>query len=308
MKTPLAFARLLVPALPLLLAGCGQGPGPTVHTASDPYPVTGRIVLSSNRAGNFDLYIMTLASGGETFKALAKNAATEKMPAWSPDGSQVAFVSSRSGRDQLYVVDADGTDLRRLTFGTLADQRPTWSPDGTKLAFQRGQGTQWALWRVNLDGSGLSRLTPAAGDTRRPSWSPDGSRLACQRWIAKDANYDICTVSAADGGSLKRLTNDPAPDGDPAYSRDGQWLAFTSKRGNTGGAASVWLMKADGSGEVRVTSGYNDLFPCWSPDGHHIGFQRDTGGTFQVDSITPDGHSTRLITSGSEYVQPSWAE
>ena len=95
-------------------------------------------------------------------------------PAWSPDASQIAFASARSGSFDLFVMDADGTGTRRLTSGKQDDSHPTWSSDGDRLAFERDGD----IYVIGVDGSGLRRISDDTIEERDPSWSPDGTLIA----------------------------------------------------------------------------------------------------------------------------------
>ena len=92
-------------------------------------------------------------------------------PAWSPDASQIAFSSARSGTLDLFVMNADGTGTRRLTSGKQDDSHPTWSSDGARLAFERDGD----IYVIGADGSGLRRISDTTVEEREPSWSPDGT-------------------------------------------------------------------------------------------------------------------------------------
>ena len=136
-------------------------------------------------------------------------------PTWSPDGSMIAFASSRSGGRQLYVVDADGSNVRQVTDLNNMGGRSTWSPDGTKLAFYRGPAGDHDIFVINVDGTGLERLTDG-GDNLGPSWSPDGNWIAFTSF--RDGNNEIY-IMRPDGTQVTRLTNSPISDWQPRWGR-----------------------------------------------------------------------------------------
>lgn len=136
-------------------------------------------------------------------------------PTWSPDGSMIAFASSRAGARQLFVMNADGTNIRQVTNLSDMGGRSTWSPDGTRLAFYRGPFGDRDIYIINIDGTGLIQLTDG-GDNLGPSWSPDGNWIAFTSF--RDGNNEIYIIHP-DGTGLTRLTNSPISDWQPRWGR-----------------------------------------------------------------------------------------
>ena len=124
----------------------------------------GQDIASVNKAGQ-DL--KTLTTGG-----------INNWPAYSLDGKRIAFASSRDGDFDLYVMNADGSGVRRVVKLPRAQMRPCWSPDGTRLAFTSNHGDGYDIWVVKLDGTGLKRVTDHAERDDYPTWHPDGKRVA----------------------------------------------------------------------------------------------------------------------------------
>jgi len=136
-------------------------------------------------------------------------------PTWSPDGSMIAFASSRAGDRQLFVMNADGTNIRQVTNLDYMGGRSTWSPDGTRLALYRGPAGDHNIYIINVDGSGLVQLTNG-GDNLGPSWSPDGDWIAFTSF--RDGNNEIYIIHP-DGTGLTRLTNTPISDWQPRWGK-----------------------------------------------------------------------------------------
>jgi TolB protein len=136
-------------------------------------------------------------------------------PTWSPDGSMIAFASSRAGDRQLFVMNADGSNIRQITNLSDMGGRSTWSPDGTKLAFYRGEFGNRNIHIINVDGTGLVQLTNG-GDNLGPSWSPDGNWIAFTSF--RDGNNEIY-IMHPDGTGVTRLTNTPISDWQPRWGR-----------------------------------------------------------------------------------------
>jgi Tol biopolymer transport system component len=186
----------------------------------------------------------------------------------------MAVAGKAEGLLSLYVVEADGTGLRRVTTGTDEERDPAWAPDGKRLAFAVRSAGGWGIATVRLDGGGLTRVTEGGND-RGPAWSPDGERLAFCR--VTGANQDVWAVSAS-GGEPVRLTDGACADAAPAWSPDGKQIAFATDREGTW---RIYLMAPDGSGQERTVDAVAQA-PAWSPDGKTLAY-----------AGTPDPRSAR---------------
>ena len=182
------------------------------------------------------------------------------LPAWSPDGTQLAFTSNRDGQPELYVINADGSGLRRLTNHPGIDTSPTWSPQGHQLAFVSDRTGSPQLYVVGADGTGLRRLT-FESHCDRPTWSP-----APYNEIAYSSQtgpgHDIKVLDLATN-EVRQLTFGLGTNESPSYSPNGRHVAFSSTRGS--GKKQVWVIGRDGRGLRRITSVGNNEMPSWSP-------------------------------------------
>lgn len=136
-------------------------------------------------------------------------------PAWSADGSMISFASSRSGSRQLFVMNADGSNIRQVTNLDNMGGRSSWSPDGTQLTFYAGPQGDHNIYVVNVDGTNLVQLT-SGGDNLGPSWSPDGNWITFTSF--RDGNNEVY-VMHPDGTGLKNLTNNTGSDWQPRWGR-----------------------------------------------------------------------------------------
>lgn len=136
-------------------------------------------------------------------------------PTWSPDGSKISFASSRSGSRQLYMMDADGSNVVQLTDLNNMGGRSTWSPDGKKIAFYRGPEGDRNIFIVDVESKDVKRLT-SGGDNLGPSWSPDANWIAFTSF--RDGNNEIYIIHP-DGTGLARLTESPISDWQPRWGK-----------------------------------------------------------------------------------------
>src|SRR3989440_584307 len=235
----------------------------TATVAVTAIAVNGQIAFLSNREGYYEIYAINADGSGQV--DLTNNPATDWEIAWSPDGSKIAFTSSRDRNWEIYVMNADGSGVTGLTRATLYVNRPIWSPDGTRIAFEVATGTCHSvgcprlrnIYVMSADGSGLVNLTDnPAVDNAGAAWSPDGSKIVF--YTNRDGNYEIYAVNV-DGSGSTRLTNDPAYDVSPAWSPDGSHIAFESTRGG------IYVMNADGSAVVGLTTGGSLTSPPYPP-------------------------------------------
>lgn len=185
------------------------------------------------------------------------------MPAWSPDGSLIAFVSYKDEEDtdpDIYTMEADGSNVRRVADRDGHDMAPRWSPDGRHMVWwvRKTGGEAHELFKAEVDKGKVEQL----GNGSRPIWSPDGRRIAFMD-LAEENNVDVFVLDL-DSGERVNVTNDPAQDMWPTWSADGTRIAFVSERDNSQG--EIYMVNADGSDLQRLTD--NDLTEAmlaWSP-------------------------------------------
>ena len=249
---------------------------------------TGRIVFTSLRDGNAEIYVMD-ADGGNQVN-LTNHPAHDAGPDWSPDGTKIAFDSDRNGgKAQIHVMDADGKNVIRLTDGPMEKSHPDWSPDGTKIAFSVHDLEDYVAV-MDADGRNREMLEDRA---REPSWSPDGKQIA----FVQNEIY----VIGVGGQGRKRVTDDLGGKSSPSFSPDGRRIAYEAHHEEF---HHIFVVGADGRNRVRLTHHEeHHSGPAWSLDGQVIAYSVldgiwpvNFGGTIHL--MTSDGRHIRQLSDG----------
>jgi TolB protein len=161
------------------------------------------LAMTLSRDGNPEVYLLTLATGA--FRRLTTYGGIDTEPTWSPTGREIAFVSERSGGAHIFVMDAEGANVRRITQAGFNTQ-PRWSPKGDTIAFTSRQGN-FDIWAVSPDGSNLRRLTAGPGNNEGASWAPNGRHLVFQS-NRSAGGYQLFTM-LADGSEQQPIPRTP---------------------------------------------------------------------------------------------------
>lgn len=258
------------------------------------------IAFTSDRNGNWDIYLMDIEHN--LLYNLTRQGSDALGPVWSSLNGQLAFYTdtNNDGADEIFTVNIDGTELQPVVIGQGNYWRPQWSPDGTQLVLIRNYGN---IRIVDSTGANEYGLTYGFG----PVWSPTAARIAYYADHPGDLNADIYLIDA-DGRNLRNLTQHRANDWDPAWSPDGQHLAFVSSRD---GNAELYVvdttceMNCLGDTQRLTLNAYTDRSPAWSPDGRQIIFESEVNGISQIFVINADGTELHQLTSGRS---PIWLD
>ena len=266
----------------------------------------GLIAFSSTRStasgdpSSSDSEIFTAPLIGDLTQ-LTKNSTSDGEPTFSADGKKIAFTTNRDGNDEVYVMNADGTEQTNLTKNAADDYGPAFSPDGKKIAFTSFRNGNTDVYVIDSDGTDLKRLTKNSDFDGEPAWSPDGTRIAFTTQQRNgDNDNEIYVMKPRPEGKTNRpknLTKSPGDDERPNWSPDGKQIVFATNRG-FGGTYAIYKMNADGTGATHLTVNQSsfDYSPAWSPDGNFIMFQSTVSGNTDLWRMNANGSNQFNLT------------
>ena len=216
------------------------------------------IAYTSYRTGFQDIIVSYIFEGRLTNPTRGTADRQNFLPVWSPDGTKLAFTSNRDGNSEIYVVNRDGSGLRRLTNHPMIDVTPTWSPTGNQIAFTSDRTGTPQIWVMNADGSEPHKIT---NESRcdRPTWSVSPNNEIAYAGQT-GAGYDIRVYDFATGTS-RTITDGIGSNESPAFSPNGRHIAFTSTRQ---GKAQIFVIDRDGKNLRQLTRTGMNRYPNWS--------------------------------------------
>jgi Tol biopolymer transport system component len=271
------------------------------------YVPDGNIAFSRVVPGGTDIFMYgTPTDDGHNLTNLGSG--HNEQPAISPDNSKLAFVSRRDGNREIYIMNYDGSAIKRLTENSAWDIHPVWSPDGTKLAFvSTRDGIRNIYTMSSLDGSNVTRVTVNARNDDSPCWSPDGKQIVFSSELGSDLAAPVPRLYTINiDGSGQKLISKTVNEHEiePNWS-DLNIITYTRSSEKDG--AQIYTMKPDGSQVSRLTDGAGGWHPNWSDGGEHIVFVSDRSNEIRIYTMLSNGTNIRqLITKSGMEFEPDW--
>jgi hypothetical protein len=243
-----------------IVASTSWGKADTVHVY-----VQGELLVSSTRGGSFDLFAFDRGTAARFNRLTQDTVASEFEGAFSPDGTRIAFVSDRGGNAELYVMNADGSGVQRLTSTPATEGSPSWVPNGRSIVYTSDATGHTQVWIINVDGSEQRQLTQEPSANFQPAVSPDGKLIAFSTDRERGGSYEVFVMSI-DGAEQRNVSQSPASETAPAWVADGQVVyvaqeqsrnAITSRivKATVGAGAPAVLLSLGGisAGDIEVS-------------------------------------------------------
>lgn len=216
--------------------------------------------------------------------------------------SNIAFISDRSGTREIWLMDYDGTNQRKITNHQTLTLNPSFSPDGERLVYTGFTSDESHLYLVHRRGGGRVRLSTGLNLNTSPVFSPDGNTIAFVGSVR--GNPDIYLIDDS-GSNLRRLTSGSSIESTPSWSPTGRQIAFTSGRA---GSPQIYVMDAEGTNVRRISheGSWNDD-AVWSPDGESLAYTSRVSGRFQIRLMNLITGESRLLAGEGSNEQPAWS-
>jgi TolB protein len=263
-----------------------------------------KIAYSSRRGDPKEIYVMDY--DGNDQRAFTRNGSLNLFPSWSPDNSELAFVSYKTGKPEINIYSyLDGSRLPFPMFNAAQVSNPRFSPDGNLLVFSLTVRSNVDIYTSKLDGSDRRNITNSSAINSTPTWSPSGKQIA---FISERDGMPQIYICDTDGANLRRIVKEGGEADWPAWSPDGRWIAFHWKP-RLAENFDIYIAEVS-TGQIRQLTSDSGSNECasWAPDGRHLAFQSNRTGSEQIFIMLADTNNPclRMVTSQGANTCPAW--
>lgn len=279
-------------------------------------PFLSRVVVSSDRVGSPAKEIFVMDWDGANVDQISNHRSISISPAWSPDGKKIAYTSyvkrvgAKFRNADMVLFDIASGKRALVSYRQGINSGAAFAPDNKHIYLTISQGSTPDIYKMTFDGTLVGKVTngPAGAMNVEPAISNDG-RLA---FSSDRAGRPMIYTAGADGSSPKRITFAGVFNSSPSWSPDGKKIAFA---GQTENNFDIFVMNADGTGMIRLTSAKkpngkmaSNEDPSFSPDGRFVMYTSNRTGKYQIYISTVDGTEERRVTNDNfNYYKPKWS-
>ncbi|MEM1007626.1 MAG: hypothetical protein AAGJ35_01355 [Myxococcota bacterium] len=269
-------------------------------------PFTSKIAFVRDYRGRQEVWMMDI--DGKGMRRLTNNGSLNALPAWSPNGREIAYTSWKLRNPDIFVFNTRTGRSRKISRFRGLNTGVSWSPDGSKIAFSASKSkSSMDIYVMNKNGSGTRRLTRAKWGVRNlsPSWSPDGSKIA---FVSTRFSSPQIFVMNADGSSPKRITFQGNYNQAPKWSPKGDQILFTGR--DEKNVFDLFLIPSMGGRAKRLTQNQgSNIEATWSPNGRNIIFASTRSGVSKLFIMNDEGkHQFQLTFAPGKFLTPHWSK